>query len=154
LARQDLAISLDNLGNIRLARGDLDGAENYFARSRKILEVLANETHTVEARRNLSVSLEKLGDIRLNQRNLDGAEDYFARSLEIAEALANETHTVESYDDLAVSYFKLATLREPYNRELLKKALDIFSVLAENCPGMARYRKIRDSLQDLLNSMN
>ena len=153
-ARRDLAISLNNLGNILRARRNLDGAEDCFARFLEIAEALTNETHTVEARRDLAISLNKLGDIRQARGDLDGAEDCFARSLEIREVLARQTHTVESYDDLAVSYVNLATLREPYDHELLQKALRICTVLAEQCPGVARYRQNRDSLQDLLNSMN
>jgi hypothetical protein len=112
-----------------------------------IFEALARETGTVEARRDLSVSLNKLGNIRTARGDLDGAEDCFGRSMEIAEALARETGTVESYDDLAVSYLKMATLREPFDREFLQKALHIYTALAEECPGVVRYGQCRDFIK-------
>ncbi len=150
---RNLSISFFKLGDIRKAQDDLDGAENYYTQSLNIRETIAQETDTIEAHRDLSISLGKLGDIRQAQGDLDGAENFLARSLGIAKDLTRKTKTMESCDDLASFYFKLATLRKPYDRKLLKKALAIYQVLIKQCPHIIRYRQSRDETVDALNSL-
>ncbi|MBR6534113.1 MAG: hypothetical protein IKT65_00925, partial [Clostridia bacterium] len=79
----------------------------------------------------------------------DTALKYYEKYCELSEALARETKTVQAYEDLALSYFKLATVKEPYNTDLLKQAYDIYCRLCDACPGVQRYENNRDAMKRL-----
>ena len=92
------------------------------------------------------MSLKRLGDIKWKLGDIDGAENCFTRALEINERAARESGTPQAYDDLAVSYWICAIMRKPFDKELLKKAHDIYARLAERYPDNKRYSMNRDSL--------
>ncbi len=144
-SRRDLSISYEKMGDISKALGDLAGARDYYMKAFDIRESLARETNTVESRRDLSISYNRLGDISKAQGDLVGAREYYTKSLDIFEALARETGTIEAWDDLAVSHY---TLGNTFNDlASLRKALDIWTKLAENYPDIPRFKQNRDFLR-------
>ena len=62
----------------------------------------------------------------------------------IREPLAEETKTVEAFDDLAVSYYKMALAVPEQEVSYLKKALALWTELAERFPENPSFTKRRD----------
>ena len=102
---RDLSASLNLLGDVARARGDLDAAERTFAESLELHRRLVERTGgTPEALRDLSVSLEKIGDAARARGDLNAAERTFAESLELRRRLVERTGgTPETLRDLSVS---------------------------------------------------
>ena len=153
-ARRDLSVSYERLGDIWQAEGNLQAARECYEKALEISQRIAEETETVEARRDLSVSYNKLGDICQAEGNLKTAREYYEKALEISKRIAEETRTIQAYDDLATSYYNLANVIKKIKglfsgnkkkaKEYYKKAYEIWSTLAEQCPDKPRYAQCRD----------
>ena len=141
-SHRDLSVSYNKLGYIAEARGKLSEAEEWYRKGLAIAEALAEETNTIQSRRDLSVSCVKLGNIAEDQGKLSEAEEWYRKSLAIAESLAEETNTVKSYDDLAVFYYNMGVFLR--DRSYLEKALDIFTLLAEQFPDTPSFQEHAD----------
>ena len=139
--RQNLGISYRKLGDIEKALGRPEQAKAWYEKSLALFEALAKETRTVDARRNLSISYNMLGDIEDALGRPKQAKAWYEKSLTIDEALAEETGTVQAYDNLAVTCYNLGTTG---CIDHLRRAYDIWSRLAEQCPQVASYAKNRD----------
>ncbi len=131
-----LSVSYNKLGDICKAKGDLQGAEEYYIKSLELREQLAKETGTVEARRGLSIGYERLGDICKAKGDLQGAEEYYMKDLELSKQLAKETGTVEERRGLSISYNKLGNICEAKGdlqgaEEYYMKALELSKQLAK-----------------------
>ena len=86
LARRDLAVSYDSLGNVSLQSGDLKAAREYFKKYLNLSEQLAQQDpDSTQARRDLSVSYDRLGDVSLQLGDSKGAREYFEKSLSLRE---------------------------------------------------------------------
>ena len=147
-AQRDLSVSLEKLGDVEVAAGNLQEARLLFARALELAEELAKaDSHSAQAQRDLSVSLEKLGKVEIEARNLQGARPFFARSLRIREALAKaDPHSIQARRDLAVSLQKLChvELNAPdfqKARLLLARSLRIFEALAKEYPYKAQIQR-------------
>ncbi len=140
-AKRELSVSYNNFGDICRAEGNLSGAKEYYEKSLEIRLTLAKETATVQTKRDLSVIYSNLGYVCQKEGNLSVAKEYYEKGLEIAVALAKEMGTAESYDDLATSYYNFAFCDVNNKTQYLKKAVDIYEMLVENCPDIARYKK-------------
>jgi len=112
-AQQDLARSLDKLGDVRMAMGELTLAGNSYERAQRInAKRVENDLEDQEAKRDLAVSLNNLGDVELRAGDILAARNYYEKSLalaiEIAEALPND-HVAKR--NLAVSYDRLGAVQ-------------------------------------------
>lgn len=153
-ARRDLSISYSKFGDIRKDRGDLDGAKVLYQKSFELRERLVEETKTVEARRDLLICYNKLGNLFTTMGDLNGAEGYYRKGIALSEWLIKNTGTVEAYDDMARLYCAYAGIREPYDRSLLEKALEIYTYLAEKCPHIVEYSENSDLIRQMLELMD
>ena len=108
--QRDLSVSLEKLGDLAVAQGDLAGALRSFSESKTIRERLAaSDPANAAWQRDLSVSLEKLGGLAVAQGDLAGALRSFSESKTIAERLAASDPANAAWQrDLIVSYQKLA----------------------------------------------
>jgi Flp pilus assembly protein TadD len=106
-------VSLDRLGDVKVARGDLDGAQQDYEGTHAILERLAaDEPGNAGWQRDLSVSLNKLGDVKVARGDLDGAQQDYEGSLAIRKRLAaDEPGNAEWQRDLSVSLNKLGDVK-------------------------------------------
>ena len=102
---RDLSSSLNSVGDVARARGDLDTAESAFAESLELARRLVERTgETSKALRDLSVSLDRVGDVARARGDLDAAESAFAESLELDRRLVERTgETSKALRDLSVS---------------------------------------------------
>ena len=157
-ARRDLSTSYFKLGNLSKAQGDRKEAEDFYLKSLEIREMLYAEKANIEDQRELAVTYVSLGDIYKDNNELELSENFYRKGLLLSEQLVKKfqktTVKPELYDDLAVSYIKLAIIKNPYNRELLEKALQIYTDLEIQYPQVTRYFENRDSIKYTLESMN
>ena len=108
LARRDLAVSYDSLGNVSLQSGDLKAAREYFKKYLNLSEHLAQQDpDSTQARRDLSVSYDRLGDVSLQLGDSKGAREYFEKSLHLREQLAQPgPDSAQARRDLSQSLMK------------------------------------------------
>jgi len=129
-ALRDLSVSLNRLGDIDRARGELDAAYVRYSRGLDLRERLAAQLATPEALRDLSVSLDRLGDIDWARGELGAAYARYSRGLDLSERLAAQLATPEALRDLSVSLERLAAVeRDRGNAEraevLQQRAVDL-----------------------------
>ncbi|HEX8165543.1 MAG TPA: tetratricopeptide repeat protein [Beijerinckiaceae bacterium] len=105
---RDLAASLDRIGNVLLARGDLVGALARYEECSAIVRRLAStDPSHADHQRAVSVSLNKTGDVLVAQGDLAGALARYKEGLAIRRRLASadSSHT-ECQRDLSFSLSK------------------------------------------------
>ena len=98
---RDVSVSLNNLGDVKMARGNLDAASAAYAESLKILRGLS-DPHQPQSLRDVSISLNNLGQVETARGNLDAASAAFAESLTISRGLS-DPHQPQSLRDVSVS---------------------------------------------------
>jgi len=110
---RDVAASLNRIGNVLEAQGDLAGALTVFRRSLMIAERLAASDPTNRQRqRDLSVNHEKIGDVLKSQGDLFGALGAFQLCLEIRARLVNSDWiNAEWQRDVSVTHNKLGDIQ-------------------------------------------
>ncbi|QDU98706.1 serine/threonine-protein kinase [Lignipirellula cremea] len=108
----DLALSLDKLGDVRLALGDAGAAETFYRRGLVINQQRkAASPGDVAAAQDLAVSHNNLGDVKLRLGDVSAARAEYAVSLEIARQLAQaEPGNPEARRNLSVSYDRLGAV--------------------------------------------
>ncbi len=86
---RDVSVSLNRVGDVRTAQGDLDGALAAYDEGLGIArDLAARDPGNAGWARDVSVSLERVGDVRRAQGDLDGALATYDESLSIRRALA------------------------------------------------------------------
>jgi len=128
-AQRDLSISLERLGDVAVAAGDLPDAKARHEEGLAIRRKLAQANPTsAQAQRDLSISLEKLGDVAVAVGDLPGAKARYEEDLAITRKLAKGNPTsAETQRDLVVSLFNLGDVTK--DRTLLREALQIVQSL-------------------------
>jgi tetratricopeptide (TPR) repeat protein len=93
------AVSLNKLGTLLQAQGDLAGARSYYERALRIREKALGSDHPDTA-----TSLNNLGDLLREQDDLAGAQPYCERALAIREKALGSDHldTARSLNSLGV----------------------------------------------------
>ncbi|WP_338695366.1 tetratricopeptide repeat protein [Bradyrhizobium sp. 26S5] len=114
----DTAGSLNNLGALLLARGDLAGARSYYERALAIREKAVGLDHSDTA-----TSLNNLGYLLRRQGDLAGARSCYERALAIFEKVLGPEHpdTARGLSNLGALLSSLGDLRgaQPYNERAL-----------------------------------
>ena len=108
-ALRDWSISLDNVGDVERALGDVTGARGRYAQSLRVRErlvVLPGESP--EALRDWSVSLNNVGDVERALGDVTGARGRFEQSLRVRERLVVLTgDSPEALRDWSISLIKV-----------------------------------------------
>ncbi|HVY86159.1 MAG TPA: hypothetical protein VG943_13575 [Caulobacterales bacterium] len=109
---REQSVAHDELGDVLVKAGDLEGAKARFEACNAILEKLAAQNPgSAEAQRDVSVSFNKLGDVLVQAGDLEGAKARFAASLAVREKLAAQNPgSAEAQRDLWVSLWRLAKM--------------------------------------------
>jgi CHAT domain-containing protein/Tfp pilus assembly protein PilF len=133
-AHPEVAISLDQLGNLLVRTGDTERAGPYLQRALAIQEASLGKNHPSVAQ-----TLTHLAILHDARGNAEQAEPLFARALSILEATrdASSIEVARALDNLAVFYIdqRRYALAEP----LQQRALPILeAALGPNHPDMAR----------------
>src|SRR5271165_1226488 len=119
-------IMLNNLGDVRVAQGKLQDAQDVYQQSLAIAKRLAEQDKSnSEWQRLLSLSYNNLGDVRVAQGKLQDALDLYRRSLKIGQTLAEQDKSnAGSQRDLAASYERVGNVRVAQGK--LQDALDLY----------------------------
>ncbi|KMW60723.1 TPR repeat protein [Candidatus Rhodobacter oscarellae] len=145
---RDRSVSLNEIGDVRLAQGDLPGALEAYTRGLEIAEALAGQDKgNAGWQRDVWVSLNKVGDVRLAQGDLPGALEAYTRGLEIAEALAGQDKGNAGWQrDVSVSLDRIGDVRRaqgdlPGALEAYTRGLEIREALAGQDKGNAGWQR-------------
>jgi tetratricopeptide (TPR) repeat protein len=132
----DVSFSLDQVGGIQEARGDLAGALSNYEESLAIRRSLAVEARTPKARRDVSRSLTRVGGIEEKRGDRDGALTRYKECLAISRALEAALGTPESRSDLSASLIQIASIEEARG--------DLDAALVRYKEGLEIYRALVD----------
>ena len=149
-AQRDVSVSLNNVANIYLQKGDVQLALDNYSQSLKIRETISDKRpDSIDAQRDVSVSLDKVANIYLQKGDVQLALDNYSQSLKIAETISDKRpDSIDAQRDLGVSYIKIADACEKLSdftssKEFFKKAQNLFGKLnlksIENFDDLLRY---------------
>ena len=133
---RDVSISLERVGDIEQAEGNLDTARVLFAESLDISRKLAELLNTPQSLRCVSMSLLRVGDIEQAEGNLEGARILFAEGLDVSRKLAELLNTPQSLRDVSLFLERVGDIEKAKGnlegaRILFAESLDISRKLAE-----------------------
>ena len=146
--QRNLSVSWRELGDVRAARQDWDGAEEAFQEAMKISSKLAIDHPKVPGfQQDLSLSWEKLGDVRKARQDWDGAEEAFLKFMKISSKLAIDHPKIPGFQqDLSISWGKLGDVRAARQNwdgaeEAFQEAMKISSKLAMDYPKVPDFQR-------------
>jgi tetratricopeptide (TPR) repeat protein len=147
--QRELSVSLNKLGELATAQGNLPEAQRLFGEDLRIAQRLAeSDPANAEWQRDLSVSLNKLGELAVAQGNLPEAQRLFGEALLIRQRLAeSDPANAQWQRDLFYSYCVLAAkIFMPQERwsealPLLEQSLAIAERLAASDPTNVMWQK-------------
>jgi hypothetical protein len=85
---RDVSVSLNNVGGVEMARGNLDAASAAYAESLRICRGLSDPQQP-QTLRDVSVSLDRVGGVEMARGNLDAASAAYGESLRICRGLSD-----------------------------------------------------------------
>jgi tetratricopeptide (TPR) repeat protein len=136
-AQRDWSVSLERLGDLAEAEGDLSAARHAYQQSLDILkrQALADPRNT-EVQRDWSVSLNKVGDMAKAEGDLATTRQAYQQALDIRQTLAEaDQRNAQAQRDLWVSFAKMAELLEaekaPNTTEAWRKVHDQLVAMKE-----------------------
>jgi tetratricopeptide (TPR) repeat protein len=103
---RDVSASLENVGGVQMARGNLDAASAAYGESLRIARGLSDPQQP-ETLRDVSVSLDNLGRVEMARGNLDAACAAYGESLRIRRGLSDPQQP-ETLRDVSVSLNNVA----------------------------------------------
>ncbi|MBX7209925.1 MAG: TIR domain-containing protein [Verrucomicrobiaceae bacterium] len=146
--QRDLSVSLNKLGDLAIAQGDLPAALRWHTECHGILQRLAQSDPANAAwQRDLSVSLNKLGDLAIAQGDLPAALRWHTECHGILQRLAQSDPANAGWQrDLSVSLNKLGGLAIaqgdlPAALRWFTEDLDIAQRLAQSDPANAGWQR-------------
>jgi tetratricopeptide (TPR) repeat protein len=148
-----VSVSLNKVGNVRLAAGDRAGALSAYEESLAILRKLAAaDPGNAGWQRDVSVSLEKVGDVRLAAGDRTGALSAYEESLAISRKLAAaDPGNAQWQRDLVISLYKVSTVSDPPRARIaLQEALAILDALAREGKLTVAQQGWPQALRDML----
>ena len=112
-ALRDWSVSLEKVGDVQRALGDLAGARERHEQSLRVRERLVKRTgESPEALRDWSISLSKVGDVQRALGDVAGARERYEQSLQVSERLVQLTgDSPEALRDWSVSLEKVGDVQ-------------------------------------------
>ena len=113
-ALRDWSVSLEKVGDVQRALGDVAGARERYAQSLQVRERLVTLTgESPEVLRDWLVSLIKVGDVQHALGDVAGARGRYAQSLQVSERLVKlKGESPEALRDLAIALERLGDLAQ------------------------------------------
>ncbi|MEJ2851873.1 MULTISPECIES: CHAT domain-containing protein, partial [unclassified Saccharothrix] len=146
--QRDLSISHDRLGDLAVARGDTNKAEQHYQTGLGIAQRLVTaDPDNAEYQRDLSISHDRLGELAVARGDTNKAEQHYQASLDIRERLTSaDPDNAEYQRDLSISHNKLGDLavaRGDTNKaeQHYQTGLGIAQRLATADPDNAEYQR-------------
>ena len=135
--QRDLAFCHNNIGNVRMAQGNLSGALESYRAAMEIAERLAaSDPGNAGWQRDLAFCHNNIGNVRMAQGNLSGALESYRAAMEIRERLAaSDPGNAEWQRDLWVSFWKIADAGEKLGRadaaDWWRRALEVLQSMKD-----------------------
>ena len=98
---RDVSVSLNNVGGVEMARGNLDAASSAYAETLRILRGLWDPPQP-QTLRDVSISLDNVGGVEMARGNLDAASAAYGESLRIRRGLSDPQQP-QTLRDVSVS---------------------------------------------------
>jgi CHAT domain-containing protein/tetratricopeptide (TPR) repeat protein len=133
----NLAVSLNNLGELLRARGDYGGARGYHERALAMRQALYPKDRFPRGHPDLANSLNNLGTLRRDQGDYGGARGYYERALAMRQALYPKDLYPHGHRELADSLANLGLLLEEEGQ--LTAAFPLFQQSADICQDQAEF---------------
>ena len=147
-----LARVYDSLAFACKEEKDFDRALECHLQSYKICRDLFEESKTAEDEEAFSSSCGNVGAICRDIGNTEKANEFYEEAIAYGIRSAEKLRTPKSYNSLALLYFEAGLLnRRKPDRELLKKAYDIWEILVKEHPDNQAYRSLKSSVAIVLN---
>ena len=146
------SVSLNELGDVLVAAGDLAGARGRYEEALAVRTKLAKENPaSAAAQRDLSVSYNKLGDVALQGGNRPEAAEFYRKSISIAEPLAlRDQSSAAAERDVMATYLRMGLATG--ERAWLEKALRVLEKLEGERRILPADRKVMEGLRETLKS--
>ena len=146
--QREYSVSLNKLGSLAIAEGNLPEARRLFSDGLAVRERLAeSDPGNATWQRDLSLSHERLGDLAIAEGNLPEARRLFSDGLAVRERLAESDPGNATWQrDLSLSHERLGDLaiaegNLPEARRLFSDGLAVRERLAESDPGNATWQR-------------
>lgn len=149
-ALNDYAVTLTQLAMFKKENGAYEESEDYCIRAIETMDELGGMTYEKDCAAVWSAIadvLEGLAEIYSEEGDTDGAKDRLDIAVTIREDLAEEGGADE-YVDLAYCCYLRATLDEPHDLELLRRAHGIYGELCTEYPDDERYKEMKKIAAD------
>jgi tetratricopeptide (TPR) repeat protein len=147
-ADRDLAASLDRLGHLQVAQGDLAAALNSYRNGHTIIDRLAkSDPGNAGRRRDLSVSFNKIGDVQVAQGDLAGALNSYRAKFAIIDRLAkSDPGNAQWQYDLGISNERIGNVQVAEGDlagalTSYRARFEIIDRLAKSDPGNAGWQR-------------
>ena len=150
---RDLSVSMNKLGDVAQALGQLEDAKTAYAQGEQLSRALIDDFgKTPERVRDLSVSMERLGDVAQALGQLEDAKTAYAQGEGLAtELIDTYGETVLGLETLAYNAFRLGQVLEKLGETVaaqphLSKARSLYQRLTLAMPHEQRYRNLLEEL--------
>jgi tetratricopeptide (TPR) repeat protein len=130
--QRDVSVSLEKIGDVRLAAGDRAAALAAYEESLAIMrKLVAADPRNAQWQRDVSVGLNRVGDLRLAAGDRAGALASYEESLAIMRKLvAADPGNAQWQADLLINLYNVSTVVDPPRaRAVLREALAIVEML-------------------------
>ena len=143
--------NLNSIGGIYVGKFKLNKANKYFQESLKICNFLSNKINRNLQNEYLTIYTQ-LGGLYKLKNDSEKSKEYYQFAINLVEKLIDETGFTSINQVLlyAKTYYSVAICLEPCDFILLKKSLDLFSVVDTQYPGFSQYSKIIDDIKTRL----
>lgn len=150
--KKKLARIYDDLAFACKDEKDFNRALECHLHSYKIRKDLFEKDQTAENEEAFSASCGNLGAVCRDIGNADKAREFYEEAIAHGVRAVDKLRAPKSYNNLALLYFEAGLLnRRKPDRELLKKAYDIWDILVKEHPDNQAYRSLKSSVAIVLN---
>jgi tetratricopeptide (TPR) repeat protein len=145
---ESLFISYNELGNIFREEGNIEDAKKAFETALDIAGVTLRQKEYISYYEDVSLSAFNLGEICCMENDLESAKEYFKIAVEKDEYIYNKRKNDMDYIKLGIALYYLSEVSN--DKEITKRAYDMFKVIHKNNPDIEDYKNIVEHLEKSL----
>ena len=144
--------NLNAIGSLYLSSLKLNKARGYLHEALKIGKLFSEETTNKEKNNYLLSIYISLGSLYRQKRNHKKSKEYSQYAIELTNKLVRETglSNINQVIFYATSYYSIAINQDPCDFLLLKKSLELYSIVDTQYPGFTQYSKIIDDIKNTI----
>lgn len=144
--------NLNSIGSLYLSSLKLNKARGYLHEALKIGKLFTEETTNKEKNNYLLSIYISLCSLYRQKRNHKKSKEYSQYAIELTNKLVRETglSNINQVIFYATSYYSIAINQDPCDFLLLKKSLELYSIVDTQYPGFTQYSKIIDDIKNTI----